>query len=692
MKNLSVTGHKGEQLVTRLLEMRGRYEDGNMPAFEQMSLCEDFTIGEQWDPDDFAYNEAKRRHSLTINQILPTVMQIIGNEVQNPRDIEVMNLTAKEATKTRLITALAKAALDRNQATRKKSKMFQAGVTNGRAYMGMDVDYEMDPERGDLEVKTASTFMVLPDPSCQQYNMNAVGNGARGLIVDEWMPKDLIHGWWPKRQRALGATNYDANRTTGFSNFVERLHSMIFGAGRQWDTKNDYRQQRNRFKNTEKEEFNRWKDDYRVSTYFWKTYKPGAMLRRLDQPSRFQILTTRSAIKYAEERLEANPQTPAVLIKKDRLGRPLMVPILNKALLVGNVPLAAWEDPYDGIHDYPYVRFSPYFFDGKEFGLVDNLIGPQQTLNASWSMGMNLLKQLANTGYKVGESHKLWLDWLEQNGGNDGVVIPLDKFGGVVERMEPNPYPVAADGAAERSTQHIAEIANVRREMPTFDSKDMSGRAILAKQNAAMTGSASPFGNYDATSEQFAVLTTKMILQANMYSEDEIRSLVDEEDLIDPEMFEQARELIIATLPQDALEQPTPPEPSLMIEQDLRTQQDALEQYSVHKRAWHKMMDDIDEATKELAIDMLLDELPRLKYGKLAARASVAEAAATFRERKAAEMIDLNNMLLASQYQPVPREDLINATDVPGKERIIAAQVGDGRALQEQQPAPAGAA
>ena len=682
MKRLPVKGKAGEKLKNELLTMRGDFEDGQKQVFERMSLCEDFVIGQQWDPDDYAYNESKRRYSLSINQILPTVMQVTGQEAQNPRDIQIKNLAANTATKCRLISALVKQAMDQQRALRKRSAMFQAGVNTGRGYIGIDRDFTEDPERGDLSVKQGNSFLILPDPGCQDYNYNSLANGARGIICDEWVPKELIHGWWPKQQNELKAASYTSYRSDdGFAAYVTNLFNSVFNSGRQWEVSADYRSNPNRVRDDDQTESQRWKHSYRVSMYWYRKYKPGALMRRLDRPDQYMILLDSKAITAARDILASDPNQPAVLYDKDRDGHPYMVPVLHKAIMVGNQLLEAWEDPFEGIHEYPWVRFSPYFNDGYEFGLVDNLIGPQQTLNASWSMAMNLIKQLANSGYKVGEAHKLWLEWLEQNGGNDGIVIPLDKFGGVVDKLEANPYPTQFDAAAERSSQHIAEIANVRREMPAYDSKNMSGRAIIAKQTASMTGSASPFGNYDDSSEMFGVLVAKHIIQGGLYSEEEIRLLVDESDLIDQELYDKAHSLIVASVTGQGmpLDMPVPPDPDIAAALTFPEQKKLLEQYSYHKQVFNKLMDTIGDAAKEMSIDMLLDELPKLKYGKFAAKATLAESASTYRELKNAETMDLNELLLASGYEPIPRDILIKSTDVAYKDEILAAQQGDGK-------------
>jgi len=62
---------------------------------------------------------------------------------------------------------------------------------------------------------------------------------------------------------------------------------------------------------------------------------------------------------------------PIEFIEKDNEGLPIIVPVLMRTRMIGDILLDHTEDPFDGIWQYPIVPYNAYFLDGYEMGVVD---------------------------------------------------------------------------------------------------------------------------------------------------------------------------------------------------------------------------------------------------------------------------------------------------------------------------------
>lgn len=654
-----------DELVEKMLEFRADAEEGNRPTFDRMSKCERFKVGNQWDPDVRSRNDSKRKFSLTINRVLPTVNQITGMEVQNPRDVQVLNKKGGSRVLANLLTALTKHTLDLSHTQRQKSMMFDDGVTTARGWIGADKDYSQDPHKGDIVIKKYDPFMVLPDPNRSHYDLNV---DSKYVIVDEWVDKEKLEKQKPSKKNDLMNTSYSV--PTGSGRF-SRIVNFMFNRQTPGSVQDDYRDHQD--DEVEGKVSTVEKYSYRKSTYWWKKWQTACILQRIDDPLNFNIYTKSSDMSAARIVARKNPDKVR-FIDKDREGLPLTIGVLKKTVLIGNVFWSHDDNPLNGVNLFPIVPFCPYFQNGYEFGIVQNLIGPQEQINWSWSMELNLIKKLANAGWRISKATAKWKDWLKSHGTEDGIVIEESNFGGKVDKMELNKFPVGFDIMTEKGSRHIAEISNVRLESPQTD-KDRVASAIRLKQASAFTGNATLFSNYDFSMEIFGGLIVAMIRKCDVFSEEEIRAIVDEEDLIDRELMDQARQIIIGGLEQAGVKMPEPIEaPDMNLLQSLpqELQQMQMNEYQEIMASDQALSRAIDNAARPIAEQLLIGELNKLNKGRYDTKVALAPMAETMRAIKAIETMELNKCLIDSGHQPLSRRRLIEVVDPVNKDLILA--------------------
>ncbi len=461
-KQTKFTVGKREELKIKLMKFREEAEEGNKTSFIRMTENERFKIGMQWNSDDTRFNEAHGKFSLTINEVLPIILDIAGTQEENPLDYKVRNVKGGTQTIAEILTSLTKNVMDKSMGREEASRSFEAGISIGRGILYVDIDFTNDPLNGDLVVKELDPFLVLPDPTCKEYDYNKEKNGAKYIIVDEWEDKEKVEAKYPGRKQEIKDASFDVMPKGRFGAIISR---MFGGGGPHLHLRDDYRHHdEHTFKEEMENNVSKQTNNYRISTYWWKEWKKGVYVQKVDDPLNYLSLTKPKDIADAKRFAKTNENIR--VIEKDRDENQLTVPVLNRAKMIGDVVLEHTEDPFDGMNLYPLIRFAPYFDHGYEYPPVENLKGPQKLINYTFSSLVNILKNLANSGWKIAKSTERAKEWLEEHGGEDGLVIDLSKFGNSVEKITTTNYPTGFDVITERGKQNMREISQVQLEVP----------------------------------------------------------------------------------------------------------------------------------------------------------------------------------------------------------------------------------
>ena len=383
------------------------------------------------------------------------------------------------------------------------------------------------------------------------------------------------------------------------------------------------------------------------------------------------ILRSKDEMAQGKAIAEAYPDQ-FTYIETDADGKQVVVPCLYRTKTVGEVILEHMEDPFDGMHDYPVVRFCPYFYHGYEMGVVYNLIGPQRQANWSWSMEVHYMRQLANSGWIIGADGGIE-DILREQGDEDGIILDKSKAGNYIEKIKHNPFPMGMDILTTKGLQQIPEIASVRLE-PDISKQDkgMSGRAILAKNSQANMGSELMMRNYSETLMILGRIIAGMIRTNNPYSQEEMMALLEETDLLDDELMQQARQQIINQVAQNLggsidpslFEAPAPPYDAMMGNtEDLHDYEEASKLHDTLQRMSMQY-------APAMAMQMLMEQLETLRYGRFTTKVALSPMAETMRNSIALQTWELSDALAKSGQMPLPREALIDVTDIPNKAKL----------------------
>ena len=171
-----------EEVIQKVTEFREHCEMGNADLFARMQKAERFKIGDQWDPYDRNYRQRKRKFCLTINLTKPQIKQVVGSQIQNPKDVVVSPNRSGSGTGARILTKLVKHALDSEQAVFEESQWFESGLSSGMGFIGVFRDYHEDPRHGNLTIERLNEFECGLDPNCVSYDINSYMSGAKYFI------------------------------------------------------------------------------------------------------------------------------------------------------------------------------------------------------------------------------------------------------------------------------------------------------------------------------------------------------------------------------------------------------------------------------------------------------------------------------------------------------------------------------
>lgn len=674
-KKVKLSVGKKEELRKKLMQFRLEGEEGNKFTFFRMTENERFKIGRQWDHDDVSFSEANGKFSLTINEILPIVLDMAGTQEENPLDYKVRNVKGGTQTVADVLSALAKNVMDKSMGREEASRAFESGVTTARGFLGWDIDFTNDPLNGDFVLKELDPFMVLPDPTCKEYDYNKEKGGAKYIWVDEWEDKEKIEAQNPDKKQEIKEATFDLTKHTLFGRFSGIMGKMFGGVGPNLHLKDDYRHHdEHTFIEEMGNNTTKQTNNHRVSTCWWKEWKKGIYVQKLDSPLTYLALTDPKDISDAKKITAKDDNIK--IIEKDRDGNQLTVPVLNKTRMIGDVILEHIEDPFDGMNLYPVNRFAPYFDHGYEYPPVENLKGPQKLINFTFSSVVNMLKGLSNTGWITGQTTQRKKQELEETGNQDGIVLDITNYGNKLEKIKPNDFPLGLDIITERGKQNMREISQVQLEVPAKRAE--SGRALAIREQQSAKTKGIIFRNWNQTNILNARVLIELIRNTNVFSNDEILAIVDEEDLLDGEIMDQARGIVLSVIQQqgkEILSPPQQPNPIRMATAPPVQQAEALDLFLKDSQIYQRFVEKVEQKAIPIAKELILRLVKDMQQGRYGTKVDTSPMAPTLRIAQRLESLALDEQLIRGGRPGISRKKLIEISDIPDKEEIAAEEV-----------------
>ena len=478
-------------------------DHGHSDFVTKTDICDRFFQGDQWSPEDLTRLKAARRPALTINKIMSTISNVMGEQIFNRSEIAYRPRSGAPSETADVLTKVFKQISDNNQLDWVRSDVFADGVICSRGFYDVRLDYN-DSMKGEVRITRQNAKNVVVDPDAEEYDPDTWNE----VFVTKWMTVDDIAVLYSKadadllrgRDASVMPYGYDSIETrrdrfggeflglysggVDFSNVarnirvIERqyreLHTQKHFLSNDGDTR------------PIPDEFDRDKIAYFVDQFGFKVIKK--LVRR---------------IKWT--------------------------------VTADNVVLHDEWSPYKHFTVVPYF---PHFRHGQTIGLVENLLGPQELLNKVSSQELHVANTTANSGWKVktGALTNMTIEELEQKGAQTGLVIEMQ--GDVekdIQKIQPNQTPQGLDRISYKAEEHIKSISGISDSMQGQDRADVAAKAIQAKRQAGSTNLVKPL---DSLVRSDSILARNVLdLVQEFYTEERLMTITHDNLTGDSETF-----------------------------------------------------------------------------------------------------------------------------------------------------------
>jgi hypothetical protein len=442
-------------------------DNGHLDYVKKAAKCEDFFSGLQWDQNDLALLKAQRRPALTINKIVSTISNVMGEQIFNRTDIAFK--PRNEGATSEVADALTKVFMqiaDNNQLDWVRSDVFTDGIVTSRGFFDVRLDFT-DSLRGEVRIEQLNPKNVLIDADADEYDPDKWND----VIITKWMSPDQIELLYSKADADLLRSRTDSYYPYGYDSID--INRDRFGTSRAvgWPNNTVTQQEYDNVRNI------------RVIERQWK---------KLDKVLHFVDLETGDTRQvpddWDDERisqyLAANPHLATT--KK-------LVQRIRWTVIADNVVLHDDWSPYKHFTVVPYF---PYFRRGRTIGLVENLLGPQELLNKVSSQELHVVNTSANSGWKVKRNALTNMSTaeLEQRGAQSGLVVELDDINNI-EKIQPNQTPTGLDRISYKAEEHIKSISGVSDYMQGFAREDVAAKSIQTNKQSGQANLAKVMDN-----------------------------------------------------------------------------------------------------------------------------------------------------------------------------------------------------
>jgi len=414
---------------------------------------EKFYIGDQWESTDAAKLAAEGRPALTINMILSIVDAVLGDHAAKRASVAFE--AARGGTES-LSAVLSKMWLDIariNDFDHEESQVVSDGLIQRRGWWDVRMEYDTSL-RGTVRVQAIDPLEVIIDTDGKKYDPTTWGYVGRT--------------WWASLNDLRTDFNLSAEQVSTLMSLCE---TGEFGQDALTYAYNTFggTTMYTSYAGSEEESSKALRKRYRVLEREYKV--------------RCEVLTFVDPLTGDKRRVPEGwdaARAQAFATQNQCILHRSVENRIRWTVTTGIIVLHDAWSPYRTFTKRPYF---PYFRRGKPFGLVDNLVSPQEQLNKIASQELHVINTTANSGWMVpaGSLTNMTTDELKAHGAQTGVVLEYNKTKGAPEKIQPNQIPAALDRAEQKALGNIIRIGGVDPSQQTPDpAKTMTGNPLQA--------------------------------------------------------------------------------------------------------------------------------------------------------------------------------------------------------------------
>ena len=506
-KQKKLSAEEEERISRNNWERYKRARDsGHIDYVEMAKRCDAFYRGEQWDQADIAALDEEGRPALTINTILPTVNTVIGEQSTRRMDISFKPRRNTNEETAVVLNKLFKQIGDNNKLDWAESQVFTDGLIQDRGYFDVRMDFT-DHVEGEIRVKAEDPLDILIDPDAKDWDPKTWDE----VFKTRWMTTDEI-------EELYGQKKADKLRVIAENGASYGMDSIEYEEQRYGDTN--------------------------ANLEYSGTVAP-------DIPEEVGAVRAIRVVERQHRKLincqfYVDPQTGDMREvptgwskqKRNKFARDFNLDVIEKLAKKVKWTVTAdkvvLHDDWSPYKDFTIIPYFPYWRRGKPFGVVRNLLSPQEMLNKISSQELHIVNTTANSGWMVesGSLVGMTADDLEEHGAETGLVLEYNRGSSLPAKIPSNTIPTGLDNIGRKAAFNIKEISGIGDSMLGTDKPEVSGVAIRAKQERGALMIQVPLDNLTKTRQYLAENMLGLI--QTFYTEERVIQVTNEEDPMKP--------------------------------------------------------------------------------------------------------------------------------------------------------------
>lgn len=465
-------------------------DNGHQDYVTKADKCERYFRGDQWDALDKAKLNAVRRPAMTINKIISTLSNIMGEQIYNRSEISFRPRGGALGDVAEVLAKVFKQISDNNQLDWKRSDMFADGVITSRGFIDVRIEFT-DQMQGDVIYTNLNPKNVVIDPDAEQYDPDTWNEA----FVTKWVTADDIAILYSKEDAEVLRNKVLSSSPFGYDSITDRL--------------------RDRFGNNYSPTYGGIYDESSVNRNIRLIERQHKVL---DNQKHF-VSSETGDMRPIPDSFDRNK----IALFVDRFGFKVVKKLVNRIRWIAVADVVVLHDDWSPYKHFTPVPYFPLFRHGHTIGLVENLLDPQDVLNKVASQELHVVNTTANSGWKMraGSLLNMSPEELEQRGAETGLVIVTqgDPEKDMV-KITPNQVPSGLDRVSYKAEENIKTISGVSDSAQGFDREDVAAKAIQAKRQAGQTNLAKPLDSLVRTDYILARNTLDLVQQ--FYSEERL--------------------------------------------------------------------------------------------------------------------------------------------------------------------------
>ena len=484
-------------------------DNGHKKWLDEAKKFDRFYGGDQWDESDLSKLRKDGRPALTFNKILSTVNAALGEHASRAMELTFKPKRNASREVSRTLSQLANQILHDNRYEFVENSVVADGLIMDRGFFDIRIDFS-DHLQGEVKITSVDPRTVLLDPDAKEYDPSTWNE----VMTTKWLTPDDIANIYGQAK-------------------MDKLHTRV-KAG-QFHTYDSVKFEEERFGDTD------------------PANTPSVDLE--DRQIRSIRVIERQYYRWQKQQYFVDPATGdmkevpegwddekvAMFAEQNQLTlheKPNRK--VRWTVTADDVVLFDEWSLYDAFTIVPYF---PYFRRGRAFGMVRNLVSPQEALNKARSQTLHIVNTTANSGWTAEEGTLVNMteDELEQRGAETGLVLIHARGSNPPQKIQPNSVPTGLTNIANETEYSIQAISGINDGALGMTSGQVSGKLMDRKTERAQMQLQQPFKNLSLTRRILGERLLKLI--QNFYTEERVIQITHDDD---PE--KDAEELYINTV------------------------------------------------------------------------------------------------------------------------------------------------